>query len=300
MVIVKKARNKYLNVSFQVLEVHTAKALASHHWLGMCSYSVEEFLQMDHLDVRELDLVEALIRWGKFQLQNNNPCEDGQKLRAKILPGLRYIRFASLAKAEMKTCLQLLDGVLSDEEKHLISTKKWKQLPLAVFASASAARRKKAHVVCNMFEFCKTCIGFKILDQSDKFLVRSTVLRVNKRVQIVGLNFNGTKSFRDWHSKFNFELRNAQNKAMGKGNLRKDVSHDGKMFFKLTPKCILEADTKYRLVFNYCRPDHMTTCKYFTIHSGSCVTTDWLTLKIDAEIKLLEATGFSMLFEKAY
>jgi len=149
MVIVKKARNKYLNVSFQVLEVHTAKALASHHWLGMCSYSVEEFLQMDHLDVRELDLVEALIRWGKFQLQNNNPCEDGQKLRAKILPGLRYIRFASLAKAEMKTCLQLLDGVLSDEEKHLISTKKWKQLPLAGFASASVARRIKPLILAD-------------------------------------------------------------------------------------------------------------------------------------------------------
>ena len=126
------------------------------------------------------------------------------------------------------------------------------------------------------------------------------MLRVNRRVQFVGLNFNGTESFGGWQCKFNFELKNAKNKIIGKGNLRRDVCHGGEMFFKLTPKCILEANTKYTLVFNYCHPDNLHLYKFFTIHSGSFVTTDWLTLKIDAEIQLIEVRGFSVLFQKAY
>jgi hypothetical protein len=285
----------------KVLRVDTAKALASDHWLSICSYSVEEFLQMDHLDVREVDLVKALVRWGKFQLQNDkDDPEDGQKLRAKILPGLKHIRFSSLIKKESILCLELLDGVLSVEEKHSISNMKWKQLPSAVFASASVARRKKPHVILHLTNCCTTCSASGFLHDYEKVIKRSTELQVDKRAELVGLNFDGTRNFVEWRKNFNFELMNAQNKVIGKGNLRKDVSHDGQMFFKLTPKCILEANTKYTLVFNYSRPLHVVRCQCYTIHRGSSATADWLTLKVASLIKFIEMKGISMLFIKAY
>jgi hypothetical protein len=53
------------------------------------------FRRMEHLDVREVDLIEALVRWwGKFQLQNDkDDPEDAQKLRAEILPDLQFKKF---------------------------------------------------------------------------------------------------------------------------------------------------------------------------------------------------------------
>jgi hypothetical protein len=280
-----------------VLEVDTAEALASHHWLGISSYSVEEFLQMDYLDVREMDLVWALVRWGKFKVLNDkDDPEDGQKLRAKILPGLRYIRFASLAKAEMKTCLQLLDGVLSDEEKHLISTKKWKQLPLAVFASASAARRKKAHIVCKLPQFSNSFSD--VWRGSDALIKRSIKLQVERRAELVGLNFEATRNFREWKKALNFELMDAQRKSIARGNFRREISHDGVDFVRLSPRCVLEADTKYTLEFIYCGPgDRPLTFQNYLLSSGT-FTAGWLTLKIDFDVQFIEVKAISMLFVK--
>jgi hypothetical protein len=86
-----------------VLELHTAAAVGSDHWLGISSDSVEEFLQMEYMDVQELDLIKALLRWAKFQVQcDGDDPKDAQKLRVKLLPGFKHIRFSVLNKMERK------------------------------------------------------------------------------------------------------------------------------------------------------------------------------------------------------
>jgi hypothetical protein len=271
-----------------VLAVDTAEALASDHWLGISSDSVEEFLRMDYLDVREVDLVKALVRWAKFQVQTaGDDPENGQKLRVKMLPGLKHIRFAALTKIECKLCLELLDGVLSEEEKHSISTKKWQQ----------AARRKKAHVVCHLPQFLNS--HSKIWRGSDELLKRAMDLRVDKRAELVGLRFEATRNFREWQKALNFELMNNQNERIASGNFRREISHDGVNFVKLTPKCVLEAGVKYTLEFIYCGPgDRPLAYQNYLLIYGTAVTAGWLTLQIGSNVNFIESKGMSLLFVK--
>jgi hypothetical protein len=271
-----------------VLEVETAEALASDHWLGISSDSVEEFLRMEYLDVREIDLVKALVRWAKFQVDNDgDDPEDGQKLRTKLLPGLKHIRFAALTKVEGKLCLELLGGVLSEEERLSISTNKW-QL---------AARRKKPHQVCHLPQFLNS--HSKIWRGSDELLKRSMELQVDKRAELVGLNFEATRNFREWQKALNFQLMDSHNGRIAGGNFRREISHDGVNFAKVTPKCVLEAGVKYTLEFTYCGPgDRPLAYQNYLLMYGTAVTAGWLSLQIGSNVNFIESKGMSLLFVK--
>jgi hypothetical protein len=86
------------------------------------SKTVQAFLRMNCLGIEEADLVRALLRWARFQLQKDgdNP-NDCQKLRDKILPGLHLIRFSAVSHVQFtRVCLDGLEEVLSGDEKHSI------------------------------------------------------------------------------------------------------------------------------------------------------------------------------------
>jgi hypothetical protein len=60
--------------------METTTALSSEPWLGISLESVQEFLRMESIDtVEEIDLVRALIRWGKFRLPKDVDEFDGEK-----------------------------------------------------------------------------------------------------------------------------------------------------------------------------------------------------------------------------
>ena len=90
---------------------------------------------MDCLVIEEADLVRALIKWGKYQLQkDSDDPTDGLKLRTKIWPALKLVKFASLTCKEFaQLCLEELGEVLHVEERHsilmAIVTGQWKLMP---------------------------------------------------------------------------------------------------------------------------------------------------------------------------
>jgi hypothetical protein len=80
---------------------------------------VLEFLKLDCLNVEEADVVRALVRWAKFQVQKDGgDPENSETLREKLVPALKEIRFAGLSQTEFaKLSLDELKDVLSADDK---------------------------------------------------------------------------------------------------------------------------------------------------------------------------------------
>jgi hypothetical protein len=56
--------------------------------------SVQEFLQLKYLQAQEEELLNALIDWAKHKIPAGSPRTFPQKLRAEVLPLLKFIRFS--------------------------------------------------------------------------------------------------------------------------------------------------------------------------------------------------------------
>jgi hypothetical protein len=135
----------YINLFSQPITTETTEALASKGWLNVDLKTVQEFLKLDNLDIDEVDLVRALVRWGEHQVKTD-PSPLLAWLKDKILPALPLIRFFGMSyKDVMKVCVGELKAVLSAEEKlrimQSIMQKDVKLLPLNL--TTSRARRKK-------------------------------------------------------------------------------------------------------------------------------------------------------------
>jgi hypothetical protein len=128
----------------QILKYKTKEAIDSDEWLKISPVIMLEFLKMEFLSISETDLVRALIRWGKYQLQQQNPPEE--TLRDKILPGIREINFRSMhPNGFAKLCTEEFGELLSEDEKssivHAFITDNWLMVPTDIVPSKRAPRR---------------------------------------------------------------------------------------------------------------------------------------------------------------
>jgi hypothetical protein len=259
------------------LSTETPDAVGSETWLSVSFQSVQKFLGMDFLDIEEADLVRALIRWGKFQLQKDgDDPNDGQKLRIKILPGLHLIRFSAVSHVEfVQLCLDGLEEVLSGDEKHsimmFIVTKDWKQMP-AQIAPTKLAPRQKPYIVFHL----------KPYPFGNYNHILTMTFQVDKKATLAGVVVEGPPSFlenlsinlaaghhrhvcgrtgRGWGDFFNASSLTC---ALG-----------SKDFFKITPEVELSANTRYSLTFSGASSP---TCSFSFPNCQE--TTDGLTLTI--------------------
>jgi BTB And C-terminal Kelch len=174
------------------LELETKEALASQDWLNISSESVLEFLNMDCLDIKEADLLRALIRWGKFQTQQSGD-DAVENLRSKILPGLRQIRFDSFTQVEVaQLCEGELKEVLTAGEKYSILmsliTGDWKMMPAGVVSSLKLAPRHGSYTFCPL-PYDVEQPQYSICDS--KIRQRASVMfEVNREAVIVGVKIN--------------------------------------------------------------------------------------------------------------
>jgi hypothetical protein len=227
---------------------------------------------MDCLDIGEADLVRALIRWGKFQLQKDgDDPNDGQKLRGKILPGLHLIRFVAVNHVEfLQLCFEGLEEILSLEERYsimkFITTEDWKQMP-AHIAPAQLAPRRTPH-----FSFQPT----NPLSHSGngRSYIQFITFKLNKNAMLVGLAVKGSLSFL---KNVRISLAVTKNLDSGRrpvlGLSQGEFSREGTEFFRATPNIDLLANTSYILTFSCASPP---TC-LFNHNYQKSITSDWLT-----------------------
>lgn len=254
-----------------------SEALNSSEWLKISSESVQKFLQFECFNAFEIELLRALIKWGKFQLQQDGAdLEDNQKLRSKILPGLQQIRFDNITQKEFaELCLEELGAVLTGDEKSSIfmyfSIGKWEPFSTDISPSKLAPR-------CGPYSIFKFQY-IKDTDYGNWRNMQHLEFVIDSKAVFAGLTLYGHEAC---HNRdFSFKLLDSGNKVMGEGNshrvLKNRVADD---FCNIIPQCTLAANTKYKLSIDglhtgrlYCRQAD------YTIHIVNSVC-DGLTLTI--------------------
>jgi hypothetical protein len=252
------------------------EAVGSKTWLSVSFQSVQEFLHMECLAIEEADLVRALIRWGKFQLQKDgDDPKDGQKLRIKILPGLHLIRFSALSHVEFaQLCLDGLEEVLSGDEKHsimmFIVTKDWKHMP-AQIAPTKLAPREKPFIVFHLKPTSHSAGHLTSFRNYNKLL--TLTFQVDKKATLAGLTVEGPPSYLEG-LKINLQARGGAGISFGIFSL------ESKGFIKITPELNLAANAWYNLTFS---SESSPTCS-FTFPNDDGFTSEGLSLLFNTPI----------------
>jgi hypothetical protein len=235
------------------LELETKEALESQHWLNISFESILEFLDMECLNINEAALVRALIRWGKFQLEQQDRSDNrGENLRSKILPGLRQIRFDSLTHQEVaELCKEELGEVLTGDEKCsvLVSiiTGDWKMMPTDVVSPKKLTPRHGPYTLCPLF--------FETLPSAEIANIRgpfSFTFQVNKKADIIGVKLNLPACLQDTLTSIKlYTMWNGEWIAIGTGGPKSKSLHRGEMFYKVSAKQSLAANTESKLTFSF-------------------------------------------------
>jgi hypothetical protein len=238
---------------------------------------------MDCLNLEEPDLVRALIRWGKHQVQmDGDDSTDGQKLRSKILPALQFIRFAALSHNDFAhLCLKELGTVLHLEEKYSIlmalATGEWNLVPTEVVTPESITIPRKMPFTVFQLEFSQLDSFYNSSFPSR--LSSNLLFKLDKNADFVGLKVNSSQP---GYKAISCELF-AAGVVIGKCCTSRDkFDFEGEEFLQITPKCTLEAGTQYNLTFNLSCISLNDVSTFGIPLEKRSITVHGLTLKIDS------------------
>jgi hypothetical protein len=234
--------------------METKEALASQDWLNVSSGSVLEFLNMECLNIKEADLLRALIRWGKFQTREDRD-DAVENLRNKILPGLQQIRFESFNQLEVaQLCEEELKEVLTAEEKYsiLLSFIKsdWKLMPTSLVSSSKLAPRHFPYTFCPL-PFCadktQNSKGTRRTTLSLKFGVNRKAAIIGVKLNMNAFNHNSLTSI----TLYKYDDFKGDFSEVGMGVPKSTTMLRGEMFCKINTKESLAADCEYKLTFAF-------------------------------------------------
>jgi hypothetical protein len=236
------------------LELETKEAVASQDWLNISAESILEFLDMECLNIKEADLVRALIRWGKFQLEQQDRDNVDENLRSKILPGLRKIRFDSLTHLEVaELCKEEFGEVLTGDEKCSVLvakiTEDWKMMPTDIVSSSKLAPRHGPYTFCP--------VSFDMIPAEIETIrgPLSFYFQVDKKADFIGVKLNLPRYLQDTLTSIKlYTMCNGEWTVIGTGGPKSKALHRGprgEMFYKISAKQSLAANTESKLTFSF-------------------------------------------------
>jgi hypothetical protein len=265
----------------------------------MRSDSVQEFLQLKYLQAREEDLLNAVIDWAKHKIPAGSPRTFPQKLRAEVLPLLKFIRFSSMARLDFtRLCQGPLGKVLTKKEKKSISasidTGDLSLMP-AEFVPEITVERLKTYAVCRF--------PFTMLKKSGGDLRNMCFdFEINRRATLVGVNVRGgpLRVTDLW-----FTVINKNQVCLGRGKCCNPYFLFGsERFCRVTKKSPLDANTTYTLKFSSTdwRQLELPCYSLPNFKRGDCIfRSDRLAVKVMSEetnVVLVESLMFEIYREK--
>jgi hypothetical protein len=237
------------------LELETKEALASQtqDWLNISSESILEFLNLECLNIKEADLVRALVRWGNFQMQQQDrDTLPDENLRRIILPGLRKIRFERLNHEELVQLYQEeLGEVLTPGERcsilMAVISGKWELMPSDIVSSTKLTPR---HVPYTFFSLPYAADQTKNETRcGNNFGEKFLLFKVDKNADIVGVKLNLTAPY---HELITFTLNRYQRAVpLATGSVNVTSLDRGEVFCPFNTMQTLVANSWYRVEFQF-------------------------------------------------
>lgn len=217
-------------------------------------------MQMDDLGVLEVEVVRALLGWGRHQLLlDQGNVFDGVQLRTEIGSCFQFIRFSALSPTEfIQLCEDDLKDVLSDNEKFLIlmciNLGKWDQMPEHLRRPVMYGARIGPPLAFELpYSMCSN-----ICEAHNEELSFSLAFEVSSKVSFVGLRVlppeNNAYDSVDAPDFKIFQFHICYSEfygTLGMGMSIKTITINGKEYCEIAPKCILDPGVKYRINFSF-------------------------------------------------
>jgi hypothetical protein len=263
--------------------------LKSDDWLVAPEAVVQKVLQLDKLDMSETQVLEALLKWGRAQVdaEGHDPSE-GTRLRKKVESSFKCIRFNQFTHKQFaEACGDDLGLVLSADEKfqiiNCITLEQWEKMPAHLMPGTQHGPRTRQ----NLSFFVTASPVYKCMRKVtiDEAMSSSFTLYVNKRCCFVGLKYITVSIHNDklgdniQPNSFNVTSRGLFSSfLLGQGNSDKDQGH-----CMLDAECIFEAGVKYIIQFNFPKMTMDTFYREYCFRDCLCCadTNDCESLKID-------------------
>jgi hypothetical protein len=283
----ESAKNKHnynYIISHQAIVKDSEQALASEHWLNLSSESMLDFLQSGRINVLEEQLVLSVVQWGKFQVEaDGGDPQDGQILRAKILPALKQIRFAVVDRKNFAVLChrELLGPVLSVGEKLALAHGNADLIP-ADFCRSRCDRSywNTACVQLHFETFSSTLTGLAGAKHSTQLK-----FKINKRATMSEPICMGSSYWRLIKS----ELRDVTGKVVIKPE---DFEHSN---------YALAADTYYTLDMSFdCLANGKRSFQTYQLPANTTVTRGWITVTTDSLTMFVDVSELEISFDKAF
>jgi BTB And C-terminal Kelch len=238
----------------QILGEKTWEVLNSEAWLSMPEHVVQDVLQMDRLDASELQVVAALLNWGRAQVAGDGDVEessDDVKLRRKIAASLNVIRFAQFdSKQFMELCQGDLGRILNVEEKfkilECICLGDWKTMPVNLGPLSKTPRIRQTFSIVSSYTIKSTLSKV----ESRPFIDFAT-FEVGKDIKFLGIDVI-LSDFHLWpYSSIDVRDRDYPELPLVTLDKRYSINEDGTAHFKLDNMFILKRALVYRIYFTY-------------------------------------------------
>jgi hypothetical protein len=224
--------------------------------------TVQEFLKLDNLNIKEVDLARALIKWGENQVKKEP--EQTVNLRTKILPALPLIRFVGMSRKDVaKVCMEELAAVLTAEEKlQIMQSSLLKDKELLPLNFTKSPARPKQIPEKNICTFLRTPgprqvhlvdLSYKRSNKRGNYKKKPfsyrMEFRVDRRATLVGLNLGaGTAKKREF---FFTVFTSKSGKALACGDSNTILDHANGQCFKVTPEIELRPCCYFSIQFAF-------------------------------------------------
>jgi hypothetical protein len=248
-------------ILLQILGEKTWEALNSEAWLSMPERVVQDVLQMDRLDASELQVVAALLNWGRAQVAADGDADessDDVKLRRKIAASLNVIRFAQFdSKQFIELCQGDLGRILNGEEKfkilECISLSDCKTMPVNLGPLSNTPRIRQT------FSIEMTCATVNVNKVTSQPFSGYFTFEVYKDVEFLGIDIRlllkPLKDTVNWWTWCSIDVRDRKNSELPlvNGNKTSWNEDNGTLHIKLDQQFILRRDSSYMIFISHFR-----------------------------------------------
>jgi hypothetical protein len=128
-----KLSTKDENLALEFFDIYISKICKSDEWLKLDKKKILNYVQRNRLNIREGELFESVVAWGKAECKRNSKDVNAENTRACISDIISHIRFPTMGMDEVATKVSPTYLLKSDEV-------------LAIFTYLGSTEEKKKNI----------------------------------------------------------------------------------------------------------------------------------------------------------
>ncbi len=204
--------------SWHLIDLKTSEAIASDAFADINQATLTELLKRDSLNVKELDLFKAVLKWSEVECLRKGIEANAKNKRTAIGNAIYQIRFSSMTLQEFGQITSLQSGVLTPEEL-VFFYEKFSGVERSSEVWNMSGVREKGLLRCCRFDRYSTGNTSNLNRLSIKITKHAVCVSFSKPVKIHGVRLLGDEED-EYDVKLEVFSQSVENKFLSRPNSR--------------------------------------------------------------------------------